>query len=62
MEPLAVFLSNLVLFLTLATLVFAVGACVALLLRRRLPRRRAREVALSGEVCLLKRYVPRDGA
>lgn len=62
MEPLAVFLSNLVLFLTLATLVFAVGACLALLLRRRVPGRVRRDARLSGEVPLLTRYVPRDGA
>lgn len=61
MEPLAVFLSNLVLFLTLATLVFAVGACVALFLRRRRPAPGRRATPLSGEVALLKRYVPRDG-
>lgn len=62
MEALAVFLSNLVLFLTLATLVFALGACIAFMLRRRSPGRRRRERPLSGEVTLLKRYVPPDDA
>jgi len=60
MESLAVFLSNLVLFLSLTTLVFAVGAYVALVLRRRKPLRKRREASISGEVALLRRYVPHD--
>lgn len=59
MESLFVFLSNLVLFLSLTTLVFAVGACVTLILRRRKPNP-ARRRSSSGEPALLHRYVPRD--
>lgn len=57
MEPLFVFLSHLVLFLTLTSLVFAAGAYLVLVLKRRTPLRQRRE-ALSGEVALLRRYVP----
>jgi len=60
MESLAVFLSNLVLFLSLTTLVFAAGAYVALLLRRRKPVRKRVELSVSGEGALLRRYVPHD--
>jgi len=60
MESLAVFLSNLVLFLSLTTLVFAVGAYLALLLRRRKPLRKRAELGVSGEVTLLRRYVPHE--
>jgi len=60
METQVVFLSNLVLFLSLTTLVFAVGACVAMILRRRQPRRVRRQGSASGEVALLRRYVPHD--
>ncbi len=58
MESLFVFLSHLVLFLSLTSLVFAAGAYVALVLRRRTPLRQRREIGLSGEVALLRRYVP----
>ena len=60
MQSLFVFLSHLVLFLSLTTLVFAVGACVALILRRRQPARARRQASTSGEVALLRRYVPHD--
>jgi hypothetical protein len=61
MQSLFVFLSHLVLFLSLTTLVFAVGACVALILRRRQPARaRRRQASSSDEVALLRRYVPHD--
>jgi hypothetical protein len=58
MEPLFVFLSHLVLFLSLTSLVFAAGAYIALVLKRRAPLRQRREAGLSGEVALLRRYVP----
>ena len=60
MEAQVVFLSHLVLFLSLTTLVFAVGACIALILRRRQPTRVRRQGSASGEVALLRRYVPHD--
>jgi hypothetical protein len=59
MDSLFQFLSNLVLFLTLTTLVFAFGAYGALALRRRRPLLRRREHHLGGEA-LLRRYTPRD--
>lgn len=59
MDSLFHFLSNLVLFLTLATLVFACGAYVAYSLRRRRPLRRRRTQDL-GEAVLLRRYLPRE--
>lgn len=58
MESLFVFLSHLVLFLSVTSLVFAAAGYVALVLRRRSPRRARRESAISGEVALLRRYVP----
>jgi hypothetical protein len=58
MDSLFHFLSNLVLFLTLATLVFACGAYVAFTLRRRKPVRRRREHDVGGEAVLLRRYLP----
>jgi hypothetical protein len=60
MQALFSFLSNLVLFLTLSTLVFALGAYGALALRRRRPLRRPRGPVPSGEEALLRRYMPRD--
>jgi hypothetical protein len=51
------FLSHLILFLSLSTLVFAVGAYTALMLRRRAPTRRRRE---AGDVVLLRRYLGDD--
>ena len=60
MDSLFVFLSNLVLFLSLTTLIFAIGACLALMLRRRQPARARRQGSASGEVALLRRYVPHD--
>lgn len=59
MESVFIFLSNLVLFLSLATLVFAVGACIAMMLKRRQPQRRKRE-APADTAQLLRRYVPPD--
>jgi hypothetical protein len=60
MDSLFHFLSNLVLFLTLTTLVFAFGAYGALALRRRKPLGRRRESDLGGEAALLRRYIPRE--
>jgi hypothetical protein len=60
MDSLFQFLSNLVLFLTLTTLVFALGAYGALALRRRKPLGRRREHALGGDAVLLRRYMPRE--
>ena len=51
-------MSNLVLFLSLSTLVFAVGACIAMVLKRRQPHRRKREPGEAESVQLLRRYVP----
>ena len=59
MESVFIFLSNLVLFLSLATLVFAAGACIAMMLKRRQPQRRKRE-APPDAAQLLRRYVPPD--
>jgi hypothetical protein len=61
MEALFAFLSHLVLFLSLATLIFAVGAYVSVILRRRKPRLRPRS-SPAGEVALLRRYVGHDDA
>jgi hypothetical protein len=60
MQSLFHFLSNLVLFVTLTTLVFACGAYTVLALRRRKPlgRRRAHEPA--GGAALLRRYRPEE--
>jgi hypothetical protein len=60
MQSLFAFLSNLVLFLTITTLVFAIGAYVALVLRRRMPLRKRRQPNLHGEAALLRRYLPRE--
>ena len=60
MDSLFHFLSNLVLFLTLSTLVFAVAAYGALVLRRRRPSRRRREQDRESGPTLLRRYVPRE--
>ena len=59
METYFVFLTHLVLFLSLTTLVFALGAYGTLALRRRRPSPRARAVA-SDEVALLYRYTGDD--
>ena len=58
MQSLFVFLSNLVLFLTLVSLLFAAGAYLALVLKRRMPLRQRRDAALSAETALLRRYIP----
>ena len=60
MESIFIFLSNLVLFLSLSTLVFAVAACIAMALKRRQPQRRMREPNQTEVVQLLRRYVPPD--
>ena len=60
MESLFTILSNLVLFLTLTTLVFALGAYVALVLRRRRPLARRRDRRATDEAALLRRYQPRE--
>jgi hypothetical protein len=57
-ESLFVFLSNLVLFVSLTTLVFAVAACIALGLRRRRPLARRRDRPHGDEAPLLRRYIP----
>lgn len=54
MEAFFIFLSHLVLFLSLSTVVFAFGAYAALALRRRRPLARRRETA---PVTLIRRYV-----
>ena len=58
MESLFIFLSHLVLFLSLTSLVFAAGAYVALVLKRRTPLHQRREAGPSGEIALLRRYIP----
>lgn len=60
MDSLFHFLSNLVLFITLTTLAFALGAYGALALRRRKPMRRQRAHPPGGEAVLLRRYLPRE--
>lgn len=60
MDSIFIFLSNLVLFLSLATLVFAVGACIAMVLKRRHPERGRREPVAAQPVQLLRRYIPPD--
>jgi len=60
MEKYFVFLSHLVLFLSLTTLVFAVAAYATLVLRRRRPAAAARAVPPSEEVVLLHRYSGED--
>ena len=59
METYFVFLTHLVLFLSLTTLVFALGAYGTLALRRRRPAARPRAVA-SDEVALVYRYTGED--
>jgi hypothetical protein len=59
MESLFVFLSHLILFLSLTTLVFAFGAYAALMLRRRRPLHARRQI-MAGEVNLLRRYTGDD--
>jgi hypothetical protein len=53
MDAFFIFLSHLVLFLSLSTVVFAFGAYGALALRRRRPLGRRRKTA---EVTLIRRY------
>ena len=60
MDSLFHFLSNLVLFLTLTTLVFACGAYGVLALRRRKPLARRRTPEPRAESALLRRYLPQD--
>jgi len=60
MQSIFIFLSNLVLFLSLATLVFAIGACITMVLKRRQPQRRKREAPPADAAQLLRRYVPPD--
>jgi hypothetical protein len=61
MDSLFHLLSDLLLVLTLVTLVFALAAYGALLLRRRKPQPRRREVpGAGGPTGLLRRYVPRE--
>jgi len=59
METYFVFLTHLVLFLSLTTLVFALGAYGTLVLRRRRPAARQR-AAPRDEVVLLYRYTGDD--
>jgi hypothetical protein len=61
MDSVFIFLSNLVLFLSLATLVFAVAACIAMVLKRRQPERRRREAVAAQPIELLRRYIPPEG-
>jgi hypothetical protein len=60
MESLFAFLSHLVLFLSLTTLVFAFGAYAALMLRRRQPLRLRRSGRGSDEITFLRRYTGDD--
>ena len=60
MDTLFHFLSNLVLFLTLTTLVFACSAYGVLALRRRRPLARRRAHEPRPESALLRRYRPQD--
>jgi hypothetical protein len=57
MEPYLAFLSHLVLFLSLTSLVFASGAYATLVLRRRRPAPRRRTPQTAEEVALLHRYL-----
>ncbi|MFN2645783.1 MAG: hypothetical protein ABR570_12380 [Burkholderiales bacterium] len=59
MKAYFVFLTHLVLFLSLTTLVFAVGAYATLMLRRRRPGAGRREHA-ADEVPLVFRYTGED--
>lgn len=60
MDTLFHFLSNLVLFLTLTTLVFACGAYGVLALRRRKPLARRRAPEPGAGSALLRRYRPQE--
>jgi len=60
MDALFQLLSNLVLFLTLSTLLFACGAYVVLALRRRKPLARRRTQEPTGGSALLRRYSPKE--
>jgi len=60
MDSIFLFLSNLVLFLSLSTLVFAVAACIAMALKRRQPQRRRRDAPQAETAQVLRRYVPPD--
>jgi len=60
MDTLFHFLSNLVLFLTLTTLVFACSAYGVLALRRRRPLARRRAHEPRAESALLRRYRPQN--
>ena len=59
MEPYFVFLTHLVLFLSLTTLVFALGAYGTLALRRRRPAPPVR-VHAGEEIALIHRYTGED--
>jgi hypothetical protein len=59
MDAFFAFLSHLILFLTLSTLLFAVGTYAALALRRRSPTRHRRDPGV-GKVVLLRRYAGDD--
>jgi hypothetical protein len=59
MDAFFAFLSHLILFLTLSTLLFAVGTYASLALRRRTPARRRRDPG-AGQVVLLRRYAGDD--
>lgn len=60
MEALFVFLSHLVLFLSLTTLVFAFGAYACFMLRRRRPLLKPQTAVVADEVALLRRYMGPD--
>ena len=60
MDTLFQLLSNLVLFVTLTTLVFACGAYGVLALRRRKPLARRRSTQPAGGSALLRRYSPKE--
>jgi hypothetical protein len=60
MDTLFQLLSNLVLFLTLTTLVFACGAYAVLAMRRRKPLSRRRAPEPAADAVLLRRYSPKQ--
>jgi hypothetical protein len=60
MDTLFQLLSNLVLFLTLTTLVFACGAYAVLAMRRRKPLARRRAHGPAAGSALLRRYSPKE--
>ena len=60
MDTLFHLLSNLVLFLTLTTLVFACGAYAVLAMRRRKPLAGRRAYESAGGSALLRRYSPKE--